>query len=87
MKDSGASGIHSHPSPKCGEGWGTRAFQVVLGDSNGGYETLILEVRGEVAVVTLNRPKVLHALSARVFDELEAVFKVLGGSARCGWCC
>ena len=44
-----------------------------------GYETLILEVRGEVAVVTLNRPKVLHALSARVFDELEAVFKVLGG--------
>jgi enoyl-CoA hydratase len=39
-----------------------------------GYETLIYEVRGQVAVVTLNRPKVLHALSALVFDELETVF-------------
>jgi enoyl-CoA hydratase len=43
------------------------------------YETLVLEVRGAVAVVTLNRPKVLHALSAQVFGELEAVFKVLRG--------
>jgi enoyl-CoA hydratase len=39
-----------------------------------GYESLMVEVNGPIAVVTLNRPKVLHALSALVFDELEAVF-------------
>ena len=38
------------------------------------YETLIVEVQDEVATVTLNRPKTLNALSAQVFDELEAVF-------------
>jgi enoyl-CoA hydratase len=41
------------------------------------YETLIVEVQGQVATVTLNRPKVLNALSAQVFDELEAAFNVL----------
>ncbi len=41
------------------------------------YETLLCEVREQVAVVTLNRPKVLHALNAVVFDELEAVFAAL----------
>jgi enoyl-CoA hydratase len=38
------------------------------------YETLLCEVRDGVATVTLNRPKVLHALNTQVFDELEAVF-------------
>jgi enoyl-CoA hydratase len=38
------------------------------------YETLMVEARGHVLTVTLNRPKVLNALNARVFDELEAVF-------------
>ena len=41
------------------------------------YETLIVEVQEKVATVMLNRPKVLNALSARVFDELEAVFTAL----------
>lgn len=41
------------------------------------YETLLCEVQNQVATVTLNRPKVLHALNARVFDELEAVFLTL----------
>ena len=41
------------------------------------YETLLLEVNGPVATVTLNRPKVLHALNAQVFDELESVFRAL----------
>ncbi|HTD95726.1 MAG TPA: enoyl-CoA hydratase-related protein [Edaphobacter sp.] len=41
------------------------------------YETLLYEVQGPVATVTLNRPKVLHALNAQVFDELEAVFVAL----------
>jgi enoyl-CoA hydratase len=38
------------------------------------YETLLCEIRDHVATVTLHRPKVLHALNAKVFDELEAVF-------------
>jgi enoyl-CoA hydratase len=41
------------------------------------YETLLCEVKDQVARVTLNRPKVLHALNAQVFDELEAVFSSL----------
>ncbi|MEO6911491.1 MAG: enoyl-CoA hydratase-related protein, partial [Edaphobacter sp.] len=41
------------------------------------YETLLCEVREQVATVTLNRPKVLHALNALVFDEIEAVFTAL----------
>ncbi|RXH56773.1 enoyl-CoA hydratase/isomerase family protein [Granulicella sibirica] len=39
-----------------------------------GYETLLVAVNAGVATVTLNRPKVLHALNAAVFDELERVF-------------
>jgi enoyl-CoA hydratase len=42
-----------------------------------GYETLLCEVRDQVATVTMNRPKVLHALNTQVFDELEAVFQSL----------
>ncbi|MCU1321016.1 MAG: Short chain enoyl-CoA hydratase [Acidobacteriaceae bacterium] len=41
------------------------------------YETLFYEVREQMALVTLNRPKVLHALNAVVFDELEEVFAAL----------
>ena len=41
------------------------------------YETLIYEVQDQVATVTLNRPKVLHALNAAVFNELEAIFTAL----------
>lgn len=39
------------------------------------YETLLCEVKNQIARVTLNRPKVLHALNATVFDELEAVMR------------
>jgi enoyl-CoA hydratase len=45
------------------------------------YETLLCEVREQVATITLNRPKVLHALNAQVFDELEAVFTALSKDA------
>lgn len=45
------------------------------------YETLLYEVQGQIATVTLNRPKVLNALNAQVFDELEAVFTALSKDA------
>ncbi len=42
------------------------------------YETLIVEKREDrIAVVTINRPKVLNALNATVIDELEKCFKEL----------
>jgi enoyl-CoA hydratase len=43
------------------------------------YETLLCEIKDQVARVTLNRPQVLHALNAQVFDELEHVFMALAG--------
>ncbi len=41
------------------------------------FETLLCEVEEGVATVTLNRPDVLHALNAAMFDDLERVFRVL----------
>ena len=41
------------------------------------YETLLCEIKDQVARVTLNRPQVLHALNTQVFNELEAVFSTL----------
>src|SRR5579875_3994829 len=44
-------------------------------------ETLLCEVENRIATVTLNRPKVLHALNSQVFDELERVFLKLKDDA------
>jgi len=38
------------------------------------YETIQYEVEEHIATVTLNRPEVLNALNAVMFDELETVF-------------
>jgi enoyl-CoA hydratase len=40
------------------------------------YETILVETRGRVGLVTLNRPKALNALSERLMDELgDALLK------------
>ena len=41
------------------------------------YENLLLQKSDVFAVVTLNRPKVLNALNAALFDELEDAFRTL----------
>jgi enoyl-CoA hydratase len=38
------------------------------------FETILVETRGKVAVVTLNRPQALNALNATVFRELNQAF-------------
>jgi enoyl-CoA hydratase len=39
------------------------------------YENILLEIRDHIAVVTLNRPKVLNALSRATLRELDAAFE------------
>ncbi len=41
------------------------------------WETLLCEIDEQIATITLNRPKILNALNAQIFDELEAVFTAL----------
>ena len=38
------------------------------------YETLLVETRGAVTLVTLNRPQALNALNSNVLDDLIATF-------------
>ena len=38
------------------------------------FETLLYDCRNHIATVTLNRPKVLNALNAKVLEELESLF-------------
>jgi enoyl-CoA hydratase len=42
------------------------------------YENILVDVVDSVAVVTLNRPKVLNALNAALFSELDAALDALG---------
>jgi enoyl-CoA hydratase len=36
------------------------------------YENIIVETRGKVGLITLNRPKALNALNDRLIDEIGA---------------
>lgn len=44
------------------------------------YEHLQLDLKTNIATVTLDRPKVMNALNRALFNELEAVFLELGGN-------
>ena len=47
------------------------------------YETISLAEAGGVATITLNRPAVMNALSARLRGELRAAWRDVQGRARC----
>ena len=38
------------------------------------YETLLVEQKGAVTLITLNRPQALNALNSMVLAELSAAF-------------
>jgi enoyl-CoA hydratase len=42
------------------------------------YQNLLVEIRSPLAIVTVNRPKVLNALNAATLAELDAAFSLLG---------
>lgn len=48
-----------------------------------GYETITVAEAGGVATITLNRPEVMNALSARMRAELLSVWQEVEGRARC----
>ena len=45
------------------------------------YENLLYEMRDAVAIVTLNRPKVLNALNRALFNDLESAFLEIASDA------
>ena len=49
--------------------------------TNTAYSTLRVEQDARILTVTLDRPDVLHALNATMFDELEAVFQAVRADA------
>ena len=48
------------------------------------YETLLVEKKDNIAIVTINRPKVLNALNATVIEELEKAFTELKNDPEVG---
>ena len=48
------------------------------------YETIIVETRGKVGLITLNRPKALNALNSQVLAELVAAVNAFGTDTAIG---
>lgn len=48
------------------------------------YETLLVETRGRVGVITLNRPQALNALNSVLMRELDAALKALDADGNVG---
>ena len=57
-----------------------------MAEGEGAYETLLVERRGRVGLITLNRPKALNALNAQLAIELTAVLAEYDRDEAVGCC-
>ena len=48
------------------------------------YETILVETRGKVGLMTLNRPKALNALNSQLLAEVKAALAIFEASASIG---
>lgn len=48
------------------------------------YETILVETRGKVGLITLNRPKALNALNSKVLEELLKALTAFDGDPKIG---
>ena len=48
------------------------------------FETIIVDTRGKVGLITLNRPKALNALNRQVLDELTVALSAFEDNAGVG---
>jgi len=48
------------------------------------YDTILVETRGRVGLITLNRPKALNALSSRMAEEIVGAAEAFDANARIG---
>ena len=48
------------------------------------YQNILVEVRGKVGLITLNRPKALNALNDALVDEIAAALDGFEGDAGIG---
>lgn len=49
-----------------------------------GYETIIVETKGKVGLIQLNRPKALNALNTTVMKEMTSALESFDGDAKVG---
>ena len=48
------------------------------------YEYIIVETRGKVGLITLNRPKAMNALNDKLIDEISAALDGFEGDPNIG---
>lgn len=44
------------------------------------FSTILLEYKNDIALITINQPKKLNALSKQVFDDLRSATKIIGNN-------
>lgn len=51
---------------------------IVNGPALNGYESIVLQIEGEIATIKLNRPKTLNAFGGNLIGELAHAIQFLG---------